>query len=131
MIFLKKKGGETMPPSGFNEKAVKGFRCLLEECFADLKQEVTQGKHANLATAIDHEVKQIDRALLSTVDAEHQVEQGVLLMVGECYKKAQAIILGGVDPLTAVEQAVEQSVGIIARMHINDDGALVEKNPTD
>ena len=52
-----------MPPSGFNTRAVKGALEFIKGCYEDLQEEVRTGKHTNLATAIDHEIRQIESAL--------------------------------------------------------------------
>src|SRR3990167_5211171 len=116
-----------MPPSGFNSKAVKSVTTLLRECFSDLAAEVAASKHPEIVTAIDHEIVQISKTLSTSLnDSDNQATQGVLLLVGPCYKTARAAISCGADPSAAVEQAVAQITQTIARLHIDTDGKLVE-----
>ena len=55
-----------MPPSGFSQKAVSGSLQFIAECYKDLLEEVRSGKHASYEEAIEHELRQIEKALAST-----------------------------------------------------------------
>jgi len=52
-----------MPPSGFNQKAVKGALEFVKGCYEDLLEEVRVGKHPDLQTAIKYELAQLEKAL--------------------------------------------------------------------
>lgn len=52
-----------MPPCGFNQKAVKGALEFVKGCYEDLKEEVKEGKHANFEEALEHELKNLEKAL--------------------------------------------------------------------
>lgn len=52
-----------MPPSGFTPNAVKGSLLFIRTCYEDLLAEVRDGKHATYEEAIEHELKQIEKAL--------------------------------------------------------------------
>ncbi len=52
-----------MPPSGFNQKAVKGALQFIEGCYEDLDEEVKSGKHPDFKTALAYELKQLESAL--------------------------------------------------------------------
>jgi hypothetical protein len=52
-----------MPPSGFNQRAVKGALEFVKGCYEDLLEEVRVGKHPDLKTAIEYELSQLEKAL--------------------------------------------------------------------
>jgi tetrahydromethanopterin S-methyltransferase subunit E len=52
-----------MPPSGFNQKAVKGALQFIQGCYEDLEAEVKSGKHPDFRTALEYEIHQLDSAL--------------------------------------------------------------------
>lgn len=52
-----------MPPSGFNQHAVKGALEFVKGCYEDLQAEVKAGKHPNMEAAIKYELAQLEKAL--------------------------------------------------------------------
>ena len=52
-----------MPPSGFNQKAVRGAMQFIEACYEDLEAEVNSGKHPDFKTALEYELRQLESAL--------------------------------------------------------------------
>lgn len=52
-----------MPPSGFNQRAVKGALEFVKGCYEDLQAEVKAGKHPNMEAAIKYELAQLENAL--------------------------------------------------------------------
>ena len=44
-----KKGGDYIPPSGFNERAIKGLLVFISECYQDLLKEIENGKDSKRA----------------------------------------------------------------------------------
>lgn len=52
-----------MPPSGFNQHAVKGALEFVKGCYEDLQAEVRSGKHPNMEVAIEYELTQLEKAL--------------------------------------------------------------------
>ena len=52
-----------MPPSGFNQKAVKGALQFIQGCYEDLEAEVVAGKHANFKEALTFELDNLEKAL--------------------------------------------------------------------
>lgn len=67
-----------MPPSGFNQHAVKGALEFVKGCYEDLLEEVRVGKHPNLQSAIEYELGQLEKALAKLhIDKDGQlVERG-------------------------------------------------------
>ncbi|MEK7157181.1 MAG: hypothetical protein AAB709_01360 [Patescibacteria group bacterium] len=54
-----------MPPSGFNQRAVKGVLEFVKGCYEDLQEEVKSGKHASFEAALEYELTQLEKALAS------------------------------------------------------------------
>lgn len=52
-----------MPPSGFNERAIRGLLEFVLENYKDLQKEVVEGKHPSADAAINFEIKNLERAL--------------------------------------------------------------------
>lgn len=54
-----------MPPSGFNEKAIKGLLQFLEGCYEDLQLKISQtpGTREDVQSAIQEELSEIRSAL--------------------------------------------------------------------
>ncbi|TSC71001.1 MAG: hypothetical protein G01um101449_215 [Parcubacteria group bacterium Gr01-1014_49] len=52
-----------MPPSGFSRRTVKGLLTFVKGNYEDLREEVRSGKHLSIEAAIDHEIKQLGKAL--------------------------------------------------------------------
>jgi hypothetical protein len=52
-----------MPPSGFNQRAVKGALEFVKGCYEDLREEVRTGKYPNFELAIEFELMQLEIAL--------------------------------------------------------------------
>lgn len=52
-----------MPPCGFNQKAVKGALQFVKGCYEDLVEEVKEGKHESFEKALEHELKNLEKAL--------------------------------------------------------------------
>lgn len=52
-----------MPPSGFNQQAVKGALEFIKGCYEDLRAEVKSGKHPSMEAAVEHELAQLEKAL--------------------------------------------------------------------
>jgi hypothetical protein len=52
-----------MPPSGFNQRAVRGALEFIKGCYEDLNEEVKAGKHPNFEAALNHELTQLESAL--------------------------------------------------------------------
>ncbi len=52
-----------MPPSGFNQHAVRGALEFVKGCYEDLREEVRAGKHPNFEAAIEFELAQLEKAL--------------------------------------------------------------------
>ena len=60
-----------MPPSGFSRKAVDGALVFVKSCYEDLLKDVRSGKFATYEEAIQHEIAQIDKALIGLhIDSE-------------------------------------------------------------
>ncbi len=52
-----------MPPSGFSKTTVTGLLTFVKGNYEDLQQEVRDGKHPSFEAAIEHEIRQLDKAL--------------------------------------------------------------------
>ncbi len=52
-----------MPPSGFNEKAIRGLLQFIEGCYEDLQRKIQSG--TSLESAIKEELADIRKALES------------------------------------------------------------------
>ncbi|HEY4505290.1 MAG TPA: hypothetical protein VJG67_01210 [Candidatus Paceibacterota bacterium] len=52
-----------MPPCGFNQRAVRGALEFIKGCYEDLRQEVAEGKHPDIETAIEAELGNLETAL--------------------------------------------------------------------
>ena len=64
----------SMPPSGFNQRAVKGALEFVKGCYEDLQEEVRDGKHPNMEAAIAYELVQLEKALVSLhIDKEGKI----------------------------------------------------------
>lgn len=60
-----------MPPSGFNQHAVKGALEFVKGCYEDLQAEVRAGKHPSMEVAIEYELAQLEKALTQLhIDAQ-------------------------------------------------------------
>jgi hypothetical protein len=59
--FVEKEN--SMPPSGFSRRSVRGALEFIKGCYEDLQDEVRAGKHENFEAALEHEIGQIDSAL--------------------------------------------------------------------
>lgn len=53
-----------MPPSGFNQHAVRGALQFVKGCYEDLQAEVKAGKHPSMEAAIEYELAQLEKALV-------------------------------------------------------------------
>jgi hypothetical protein len=60
-----------MPPSGFNEKAIKGLLEFLEGCYEDLQRKLASNPGLDVGTAIEEELAEIRAALESFSLAKH------------------------------------------------------------
>jgi hypothetical protein len=54
-----------MPPSGFNEKAIRGLLQFVEACYEDMQKLLKADPKLSLEQAIEMELKDIRRALES------------------------------------------------------------------
>lgn len=52
-----------MPPCGFNQRAVRGALEFIKGCYEDLEAEVASGKHPDIPSAIEAELKNLEGAL--------------------------------------------------------------------
>jgi len=52
-----------MPPSGFNQNAVKDILIFVQSCYTDLLRDVHSGKFQTYDEAIQYELAQIKKAL--------------------------------------------------------------------
>ena len=54
-----------MPPSGFNEKAIRGLLQFLEGCYEDLQRKLAANPEMDIRVAIDQELAEVRAALES------------------------------------------------------------------
>jgi hypothetical protein len=68
-----------MPPSGFNKHVVEGALSFVKGCYLDLLAEVRSGKHSSYEEAIEFELRQIEKVLLSIhINAEGELVERTL-----------------------------------------------------
>ena len=52
-----------MPPSGFDREAIDGILRFVRASYRALQAEVKSGRHPNVEAAMEHEIRQLDKAL--------------------------------------------------------------------
>lgn len=104
-----------MPPSGFSLPAVAGLSTFFSTTLSDLKQEVAEGKHSSLQTALTFEISQISQALES---------QELLLYEREVLVVTQKFYTSVLE--SGEESALSQIVSITT-LHVGDDGKVTRQ----